>query len=79
MPIIAHITPLRATDFQDQPKTHPGLRFTRKTEIWDSFISSDFENKADLGLFLNGAQYGLLFDLKTGDRGPDWARIRVEP
>jgi len=39
---------------------------------------SDCQNTAYLGLFLNGAQYGLLFDLKIGNRRPEWTRIRED-
>jgi len=39
------------------------------------FILSDFKNTACLGLFLNGARYGLCFGFEEGNRGPFWAWI----
>jgi len=71
MPIIGHRSPKNGDDFQDQPKPHPGLETGLKTRIRELFISSDFQNTAYLGLFLNGARYGLLLGCEKGNRRPD--------
>ena len=53
------------------------MRSARKTRICEPFISSDCQNTAHLGLFLNGARYGLRFDPERVNPGSIWARISV--
>jgi hypothetical protein len=76
MPISRSYSRSGSGHFRPQPKTHPDPKTARKIAIRELFISSDCQNTADLGLFLNGARYGLLFDRETGNRRADWARIR---
>jgi hypothetical protein len=63
--------------FHQQRNTRPGLRNGLKTRLCERFISSVFENTADLRLFLNGARYGLLLSVLEGNRGLKQARIGV--
>jgi hypothetical protein len=57
--------------FPYQQKTHAGQENGLKTRLCDRFISSDWQNKADLRVFRNGARYGLLFWYKIGNWGSD--------
>jgi hypothetical protein len=77
MPIAASYSRSGSDHFHDQQKTHPGLRDGIQTRLYDCFISPDFENKPCLGLFLNRALFGLLFDLKMSYRRLNWALIGV--
>jgi hypothetical protein len=77
MPFAAPYSRSGSNHFNHQQKTYPSLRNGLKTRLCKRFISSDCQNTAYLGLFLNGGRYGLLFDLKMSDQRPYWARIGV--
>jgi hypothetical protein len=56
--------------FHHQQKTHPTPKTALKTRLCDRFILSDSENKPNLGVFVNGARYGLLLGGEEGNRSP---------
>ncbi len=77
MPFAAPYSRSGSDRFLPQQKTHPGMRSARKTRLCERFNSPDYQNKADLGLFLNGTQIGLRLDPEKVNPGLIWARISV--
>ena len=77
MPFAAPYSRSGSDHFLPQQKTHSGMRSASKTRLCERFNSSDCQNTAHLGLFLNGAQIGLRLDPKKVSPGSIWARISV--
>jgi hypothetical protein len=68
---VGHIRVLAAIIFTIDRKTHMAPKTALKTRLCDRFNLPDWQNKAYLRLFLNGALYGLLLDEETGNLRPD--------
>jgi hypothetical protein len=54
-----------------------GTRSASKTRLRERFNWPDCQKKADSGLFLKGARYGLRLDPEKVNLGSIWARISV--
>ncbi len=63
--------------FPESIKYPFGIRSARKTRLRERFNSPDCQNKADSGLFLKGARFGLRLDSERSNPGSIRARISV--
>jgi len=61
--------------FSGSTKNPSALRSALKIALRERFNLSDCKNTADLGLFLNGARYGLLLAVSDTNRGSIRARM----
>ena len=63
--------------FPDRPRGNSTCDQPKEPHCRVRFNLSVPQNKPNLGLFLNGARYGLLLGYDEGNRRPYWARIKV--